>query len=167
MIGEIVIVTTYSIRGKVSILVGTAPSGGVVLSINAENGTNTSSTNVTIPAGSSSAYYEINIIPGSGYKVYYNTLNSKYLQRGYYSKLNGTLSNSAKSDAIDVNSGSVSDVKVSLIENKEISGMISLPSGMTAPDKGVQVIVTASNQAHNNSMTVAIPKGESSSSYVL
>lgn len=166
-IGELIIPNTNSIRGKVSIPDGKAPSGGLVLSITAENGKNSSSTNMTIPEGSTSKDYVLYITPGSGYKIYYNILNNEYVQKGYYNNLLGTVSSANKAEAININDGNVSGVNLSLIENRKISGSVSLPSGMEAPENGVEVIITADNTVNKNSINVIIPEGENSASYVL
>lgn len=154
---DVTLVNYNSISGTISLPEGNAPDGGVTVTVFAANYRNERQTTVTIPATKSSVDYNIYVPDGSGYKVYYvMTTNDKYADKGYYTPLK-TVLNEQDTMAVDVIGGSISDINLSIIAKRTISGTISLPEGEAAPQEGLAVRV---NALGGDEQTVVIPYGQ-------
>jgi len=153
-----------SISGTVSLPEGVAPKEGVTLTVFAANSRNKRETTVTIPSGKSSANYNIYIPDGYGYKVYYvMTPDVKYVDKGFYAGID-TVTDEKEAATVDVSGGSVTDINLTVIAKRTISGTISLKDGEKAPQEGIAVRITAID---GDEQTVVIPYGKSSVAYSL
>ncbi len=168
-IGELLIMSNNYIKGTMSLpLAGaSAPNGGMPVSIIAENTINktSNSVDVTIPEGEKSVEYVLNLPPGSNYKLYYKTINNKYVECGYYST-SGTVSDPAKTELLSV-SGNIEGKDLCLISKKSISGQVLMPFEMQAPASGIQIEVIAENKVFKDSVFVTIPGNNESKNYTL
>jgi len=176
-----------NIAGTVSLPYGTAPSGGLSISINTNRNFGTiyepliytNQQSVTIPEGQSTADFVLTVpdIPdGSGYTLYYNTncnYSDEHIVTYCYYSLQGTIyGNISDITLIDVRNGDVSGINFPLLIGKSVSGTVSLPEGV-APVGGMLVNIEASvvNVGTVNSFyyflseVVRIPEGSSSVSY--
>lgn len=153
-----------SISGTVSLPEGIAPKEGVTFTVIAANSKNKRETIVTIPSGKSSASYNIYIPDGYGYKVYYvMDPDIKYVDKGFYAGTE-TAVDEKEAATVDVNGGSVTDINLTIIAKRAISGTISLKGGEKAPQEGLAVRVTALG---GDEQIVVIPYGKSSVTYTL
>lgn len=158
-----------TISGTVSFESGVAPEGGISIDVVASNSVDSESITIYIPQGSDSSaytlYVPINDI-NDEYKVRYeNWANNAYLAVAYYS-LNGMVRNKELATGADVREKSVSDIKLNIVNNKTISGTLTIPSGV-APEGGLVVAVTAVNSVDSSVKYVTIPKGASSVPYLI
>lgn len=155
------------ISGIVSLPDGmVAPRGGVKLSVNAENGRDSGSVDVTIPEGQIFTDYQLIVPPGTGYNLYYSMApNNSYVTNGYYSN-EGTVTDPKKAERFEMY-GNIEDKNIVLIAKRIISGEVLLPAGEFAPAGGLRVEVYANNGTISDSVTVFIPENGSSQSFEL
>jgi hypothetical protein len=139
-----------TIQGTVSLPSGTAPAGGISVSVavNSLNGDYEYTSLTTIPEGDSSAIYLVNIpddITGQWRVSYYypHYSGNDYLRKGYYAEA-GTV---WKIQEADLLTGGIdlSGINLTLLDplpTKTITGKVFLPNGMTAVNgQSVRVMV--------------------------
>jgi uncharacterized repeat protein (TIGR02543 family) len=127
----------------------TAPVGGlnVYVEIHSENGTPDDwnddlymGTNMVVAEGQSQVPYSIDAPEtASGYKVMFRA--DEYLQTFY--TLQGGTNNYGLAELVDIKDGNKTNVDITLIKGRNISGTVSLPSGEAAPEGGVNVTIYA------------------------
>jgi len=101
------------------------------------------------------------IVPeATTYTLYYQTSNSDYVDTGYYSVI-GTVRSSSAADQIRLTADvpSETDIDLTLIAKRIISGTVTLPDGEIAPAGGVSVTVTAVSGSDKATANVVIPEG--------
>ncbi len=162
--------STNSISGLIELPGGTAPAGGVTVSVNAYDSVNylLYYTAVTIPVGSNSALYSL-ILPSDNSVVHsldYGYDDSSYYHTGYYSST-GTVISSYDATLLDGGQNH-SGINLTLIRNYTITGSISLPAGITAPPGGVtisEIIADDNGWFSPSSGPITIQEGENSALY--
>lgn len=154
------------ISGTVSLPEGNAPSGGLSISLYAVYGNDSSNTTIMIPEGSSSADYMLYVPAGAGYTVRYQLNNIAYISYGYYNE-NSTVTEANSATPVNVTEGDKPGINIKLIAKRIISGLISLPSGKSAPVGGIAVTVIATNGTNTASVDVSIPEGRGSVPYTI
>jgi len=87
---------------------------------------------------------------------------------GYYSVI-GTVRSSSAADQIRLTADvpSETDIDLTLIAKRIISGTVTLPDGEIAPAGGVSVTVTAVSGSDKATANVVIPEGLGSANYTL
>ena len=176
------------ISGIISLPDGdTAPKGGMEIFIVANYRSNIpdnpndilGSVNAKIPEGENSVSYSIPVpanSPGSGYRVEYHfvlTKYSGYWERAYYST-KGTTSQYNEATLVDVSEGNKDSINLEILNARIISGTISLPDGHAAPEGGIQGIIWVT--ISNNQVPIIgvmyptrinIPEGQNQADYSL
>ncbi len=154
------------ISGRVSLPVGTAPYEGISLTISASNGVDNGKTDIIISQDSSSASYVLYVPAGSDYTVSYTfkKQNEQYLSPGYYGG-NETTRDSSGAALVDVSSGSKTGINMIIIPKRLISGVISLPPGLYAPENGLALKLSAKNAKDSAAVNIMIPQGNNSAAY--
>ncbi len=157
LIGNSAISGTFELPEK-------APTNGFNVTVSATNGSYSTSAEVYIPAGQTSAPFSLGLPPASGYKVYYsNAVNSKYAPKGYYNTT-GTVLSESSAYLIDIRNGDKTGIKLMPILNRKISGTVFMPSGYT-PSGTVSVKLIASNGTYTADAIKSLTASASSASY--
>lgn len=160
----------------------TVPTGGIDIDLTAESQTGEGSwssiafANASIDAGSTTATYKLMVPqnqPGDGYIITYNIYNTRGLNiisQGYFSE-SGITTNRSNAGIVDVSQGSRADINLNIPGGNLISGVISLPDGMLAPQNGLNVNLSVQefqgiyDWSEITYKSVVIPAGSSSISY--
>ncbi len=171
---SVTLIKGRTISGIISLPTGeTAPAGGLIIDLDAysENGTPDNRQddlslrfNAMIPEGQNQTGYII-MVPASnsGYTLHFGTQG--YCWGAYHEGSNYL---------IDLNSGDKTNVDLSFIHGKTISGVVSLPDGITAPAGGVSVRIESSSDNGTpgtwlddmgNVANVIIPEGQKQAIY--
>lgn len=173
---DLVMPDGHFISGTVTLPDGAvAPSGGLSVYVYAINDKGTpdnvqddfvSGYVVQIPEGQSSGVYSINV--PAALNKYYIQLdadpNYGYVDNIYY-KAGSAVYSRSQADLVDTTSGNISGKDITMVKGYSLSGMISLPSGKTAPAGGLKVNLTAFNSSSGYGAQVTIPEGSSSVNY--
>lgn len=164
---DMTLIKSNIVSGIVSLPEGrVAPVGGMYVLVDAITGATTSSEMfVTIPEGQSSASYVLGLSDGR-YKIRYRTISSSplYLKQGYYSD-SGTVSDESLASDLNITSTDMENININIIEQKNISGRISLPEGQIAAEAvNIYIYVTGSGN-YSYSTGMVIPAGGSSLDY--
>lgn len=168
----ITVINDMTVSGMILLPEGeTAPAGGLEgnIYVNPQNG-NSYSAPFNIPEGSSSANYAVVLpenISATSCRINYwlDTNNGEYSSQGYYST-NGTTTKYSWASLVDLSAGSVSGVNITLLPNSLISGNISLPNNMSAPNGGIDArVYVVLSDGDSNFTNLTIPEGENSASY--
>lgn len=132
---------------------------------------------VTIPAGSDSVPYALEVDPNgaeSGYRVGYFVdfdRELKLVQNAFYLSGAGASTNWDEAAVIDVSGADATGKDIIMLTGKLIAGVVSLPGDDTAPDNstgGIWVKVLATNESGKAGWTeVKIETGSSSIPYEL
>lgn len=165
-----------TISGTVSLPAGhKAPTGGISLSVilDTEIGLDYyyTMTEVSITEEESSAVYTLTVPddPQTFWHVQYYLDNaptgSSYLNRGYYS----TGGTQWRQELATLLSGADhANINLPLLVGNTISGTVTLPEGLTAPEDGLYVEVSARNESnYSGSSTAFIPAGGNSVGYAV
>jgi len=141
---NLTLIRKKEISGTVSLTKGTAPYGGLNINLYADNGKDSGTTNIVIPAGISSVPYTIYVAEGENYKVRYNfnSSNEMFLYPAYYNS-EGSKRDVAEAEMLDLTGENKTGVNINIIPMYLISGTINLPEGTVAPTGGVEVKVNA------------------------
>ncbi|HEY9060903.1 MAG TPA: S8 family serine peptidase [Pseudobacteroides sp.] len=168
------LLTKRKIRGSVSLPNGkTAPAGGLDVKVVA--GTKDYYQYVEyikIPEGNVSANYELNVFENnSKYKYYisYEIDNMPlYLSNGFYNSQD-TKIYFKDAEPVDISSSDISNINMTLLPCKRLSGTVRLPYNKTAPSGGISVIVKAQSKDRDTYYTdrVNIAEGKSSADYFI
>jgi len=168
---NVTVVNGKAISGIITLPEGVSASadglGGNVF-IEPQDGSNGYNTNFYIPVGERSVSFS-KTLPAdtsTSYRVRYS-LNSStdYLGEGYYSTNGTTNVNSAT--WINLNQGNRTDINLTLLTGRKISGTFSLPGDEKAPIGGLsgQISIASENGAKSYYTFFNIPVGGSSASY--
>jgi len=178
---------TKYISGMLSLPDGiTAPKGGLYVLVSAK-GTNQGSAQFinqfVIPEGSRSMKYFVNIPDNSlsSFYVSYQVDEKGYVKNGYYSSTN-TTPYEKNASKVYLGAQNNSNVNLTIIKGKTVSGKVSLPESITAPKEGIDVEVCANvfygpdallNIQNNNeadlkiSSNVVITENSNSADYII
>lgn len=170
---DLTIFTGNTISGTIALTDNmSAPLGGLEGSINlsSPNGDNYYYSHFEILAGVKSASYTVTVSsedPIKEYRVGYN-LNYEfpgYIGRGYYSL--GGMASHSDATYIKINGENEAGVDLTIYTGDIISGNISLPIGVNAPEGGLEGQIRASSQSDNDDFysSFYIPSGRNSISY--
>ncbi|HEY9061252.1 MAG TPA: S-layer homology domain-containing protein [Pseudobacteroides sp.] len=154
------IVKKKIISGTLAIPEGAVlPDTNLNVIVKASFGTDSANTTVVLSRDNPVQEYKLYVPEGTGYKVEYQLSNfEQFVQKGYYNK-NGTVSDIAKAEPINVMEGDRTDVNFKLIAKSSIKGIIKLPDGLKASAEGVDVTIRAYNSANNGLTNVKIKQG--------
>ena len=161
-----------TISGTVSLPDGHTATEGMYVTVYVQTEDYSASAFATayIAAGESEGTYTLTVPSevSASWQVYYVWSGGTFLRNGFYSE-SGTQWKSDQatllSDGTDHN-----NIDLALLVGNTISGIVSLPSGRTAPEGGMSVSFYAYNQNDQSDMywgTAFIATGEGSASYTL
>ncbi|MDP4182015.1 MAG: hypothetical protein Q8942_13110, partial [Bacillota bacterium] len=155
-----------TISGKIKLPLGTAPADGIKVVITASDISGTSiSKDFYISAGDKSVDYSMSVIPLQAYKIKYNVELQGYSGFGYYSS-KGMVMLPELAQTINVFANDAEDIDITLIEKKQISGNVSLPSGVvSSKDIPVKVKVINAKTGTIDVDETTIIKGSTSAPY--
>ncbi|RXE59077.1 Ig-like domain-containing protein [Acetivibrio mesophilus] len=161
--------SVFTISGRVLLPEGkVAPAGGLALKVYAKSSSKTTSVSVAIPEGKSSADYTVIVPQEAVYTLYYQTSNADYVGTGYYCEGDTVRSSSAAEQIIlTADEPLQSDINLTLIAKRDISGAVTLPDDGVAPAGGVSVTITAASGSDKATVAVIIPEGHNSADYML
>ncbi|MDP4181577.1 MAG: hypothetical protein Q8942_10830, partial [Bacillota bacterium] len=165
---NLTLIRKKEITGSIFLTKGTAPYGGLNISIIAENDKDSGSTNVIIPEGVSSLQYTVYVPEGSNYRVRYsfNSSNEKYLSSAYYN-VNGSVRDKVDASIISALTDNKPGTNINIIPLYLISGTISLPAGVMAPTGGLKVNVYATSSRESIYKQITIYENNNGSEYKL
>ncbi len=161
------------ITGRISRPAGDSASAAVSGSVRFEGNVYESSS-VSIPIGVSFADYKLKLPYGAGvgivgFNQYYDSLNADYLPDAYY--VAGGASSYNWDDATDITVGTsnMTNINITLIKAKTLSGSITLPAGAYVNSGIVQVRVEAKfdNTGYTYNTYVDIGPGMTNIPYVI
>jgi|GEM_PF-5528342 len=170
---NVTVVSPRTISGTIALPEGViAPVGvmGIAGDVYADpqNGGSIINTSFYIPPGSNFANYSI-LVPEdaytTSYKIRYSLNYSGYTNWGYYA-VGGTTTNHSSATLVNVSGGSESDINLELLKIPSISGTISLPGDMVAPDGGITGSIFIRDGGTSYTTDFNIPAGSSSGSYI-
>ncbi len=99
-------------------------------------------TYITINQGQSSTTYSLDLPDDATWMIVYQYGYNDYVDRGYYAGAAGT--SWTKTEAVTLSSSTThTDIDLTLLAGKTISGQVSLPAGYTDPETPIQVIIIA------------------------
>lgn len=144
------------INGIISLPAGeVAPAGGISVSVHIDIVDpylyDYSIGYLSIAEGQASVRYSMEVRSDFSYRVRYNIHSgntdfiTRYASEGYYSS-SGTVVDISGAEILDMSSSDKSNINMTLIPRKRISGTISLPSGIIAPDDGIFVEIHLEGQ---------------------
>ncbi len=107
-----------------------APLTGLNVSIYATNGSSNHFTIVSISGGESEVDYSLNVKPGTGYVVYYQTSHPDYVGT-MYSGYMGMVRNKSSAAVFDLSAGDKT-VDLTLTPMRIITGKLTLPGNTTS-----------------------------------
>jgi uncharacterized protein YjdB len=148
------------ISGTLAIPDGSSlPAANLNITVNASFGSDSAKADIVLSKDNPVQTFNLYVPEGSGYKVWYQLNNvEQFMQYGYYSK-NGTMSDSAKAETVNVAEDDRTDVNLKLIAKSSVTGIIKLPDGLKAPAEGVDVTIRAANSANSGFTNVKIKQG--------
>jgi len=158
---NITLIPNRLVTGNILLPSGVAPSGGLKITVTAQNNRDSVSTQVIMPQGSSSIVYRMYLPEGENYTIGYTISHEDYLS-GYYN-VNNTVLNKSEATTFNVRKNDVLGINITVISKRTIKGVISLPEGMIAPAGGIDVTVSAGSY----STKVTIPQNKSTVLYTL
>lgn len=168
---DLTLLTANTISGTISLPDNQlAPADGLSFNVNFMDGNTGYGTWVTIPADANASDYTISLPAdaNAAWQVSYSYWGGGiYLDQGYYSQ-EGTQWQSELADLLP-GGATYNDVDLTLLVANTISGTVYLPEGQTAPEGGMYVDVSASNQNGSGygSATAYIEYGQSNGPYTL
>lgn len=168
---DIDLLVKRKISGTISLPAGkNAPSGGLEVEIAAGTIETRYYTDfVKIPEGQTSTTFEITAFENNRenkYIVGYDLYDAAgYLSGGFYNTKGTTTQDAA--EPIDISTSDASNINLTILPGKTISGTVSLPESRVAPKGGILVEVSAESQDVNESYydMVTIEEGKNSIGY--
>jgi hypothetical protein len=165
---------THSITGKIKLGYGvTAPSEGLKIQVKAASGNYIGTTNLSMQTGELS--FTINNLPAvPDYALSYTISDSSsgksadkygFKAKGYYNCY-FPVEDKGSATLLDLTAGDAA-ANITLIGNRTISGVISLPNSDSAPDGGLQLVMGVTNQYDGYLVPVIMPAGTHSAPYSL
>lgn len=144
-----------------------APAGGLNFKVWAESSNSLYYGDVNIGEGKTSGEYSIYIPANDRYKIYYD-MPSKYGYSiiGYYGKgITTDKNNTDDLKYLDMEFEDKSNLNLTVLKGRKISGTIHLPDGKTAPKNGLPIKVKVYNDKYSVTKDVVVPEGSSQADY--
>lgn len=150
-------ITQLKVSGTITLPNNMTAANDINVRVFSEN----QSSDLTIPAGSSSCEYSLFAPANGSIKIGYEIFDHQEFLNGYYS-VKGTVSDYYYADFIDVTSQDISGLNMQMKLAPSISGIIKLPDGVSAPVGGLGVTISV---PWNGTSNVNIPQGETQVPY--
>ena len=175
---EIVLLSGRSITGTISMPVGMPVFSGdiygnIFIDYKSDNHdfSGMESCMFTILAGQTSASFYVVVPingPGTGYKIsyyFFSDING-CIKNGYYST-DGmvTINEYNKATLLDVSSGDISGMELTIIRSRVVSGSIALPSGASVPSGGIEGQIFIKGETYSDHKDFSMSAGNTAISY--
>lgn len=175
---EVVLLSGRSITGTISMPVGMPAFSGdiygnIYIDYKSDNHDffGMESCMFTIFAGQTSASFYVVVPvngPGTGYNISYNFFSdiNGCIKIGYYSADGMVTKNELnKATLLDVSSGSISGMELTIISARVVSGSIALPSGASVPSGGIEGQVFIKGETYSDYKSFSMSTGNTVISY--